>query len=74
VAPLVMDCANKANHDWTKCWTYMALLMHSMLEIWITEDLQEGMCLNCSEKCPRGVGQSVTECVVKPLRVEKSPV
>jgi hypothetical protein len=23
---------------------------------------------------PRGVGQSVTECVVKPLRVEKSPV
>jgi hypothetical protein len=30
--------------------------------------------LMCEMQSPRGVGQSVTECVVKPLRVEKSPV
>ena len=27
--------------------------------------------LNIYKFCPRGVGQSVTECVVKPLRVVK---
>ena len=30
---------------WTECWTYMALLMQTGLEIWIIEDLQVGMCL-----------------------------
>jgi hypothetical protein len=50
VAPPVMDCATKEDQDWTKWWTYMDLLMHTGLEIWITEDLQVGMCLTYLEE------------------------
>jgi hypothetical protein len=32
---LLMDCATKEDQDWTECWTYMDLLMHIGLEIWI---------------------------------------
>jgi hypothetical protein len=33
-----------------ECWTYMGLLMQTGLEIWITEDLQVGMCLTYLEE------------------------
>jgi hypothetical protein len=45
VALPVMDCANKEEKDWKKCWTYMTLWMQTRLRIWIIEYLQEGMCL-----------------------------
>jgi hypothetical protein len=45
-----MDCATKEDQDWTECWTYMGLLMQTGLEIWITEDLQVGMCLTYLEE------------------------
>jgi hypothetical protein len=38
------------DQDWTEWWTYMALLMHTGLEIWIAEDLQVGMCLTYLEE------------------------
>jgi hypothetical protein len=50
VALPVMDCATKEDLDWTECWTYMGLLMQTGLEIWITEDLQVGMCLTYLEE------------------------
>ena len=43
MALLVMDYATK--EDKKECWAYMGLLMQTRLEIWITEDLQVGMCL-----------------------------
>jgi hypothetical protein len=36
--------------DWIECWKYMALWMHTRMEIWIVGDLQSGMCLNCLEE------------------------
>jgi hypothetical protein len=33
MALLAMDCATKEDHDWTECWIYMALWMHTGLEI-----------------------------------------
>jgi hypothetical protein len=50
VALLVMDCATKEDKDWTKCWTYMGLLLNTSLKIWITKDLQLGMCLTYLEE------------------------
>jgi hypothetical protein len=50
MALLVMDYATKEDHDWTKCWKYMALLMQIGLETWITKFLQVGMCLTCLEE------------------------
>ena len=49
VAPLAMDCATKEDQDWTECWIYMDLRMHTSLEIWIVGDLQVDMCLTYLE-------------------------
>ena len=47
---MIMDCAMKEDQDWKEWWTYMALLMQTGLEIWITEDIQVGMCLTYFEE------------------------
>jgi hypothetical protein len=50
VAPLAMDCATKEECDWTKYCIYMALWMHTGLEICIAGDLRVGVCLTCLEE------------------------
>ena len=50
MALLAMDCATKEDQDWTEWLIYMSLWMQTGLEIWIIEDLQEGMCLTCFEE------------------------
>jgi hypothetical protein len=37
-----------------QCWTYMGLLTHNGMEIWITKDIQAGMCLIYLEEQPVG--------------------
>ena len=49
VALVIMVCATKEDKDRTECWIFVALLMHTRLEICIREDLQVGMCLTYLE-------------------------
>jgi hypothetical protein len=45
-----MGFSTNEDQDWAKCWTYMGLLMHVGIEIYITEDLQVDMCLTYLEE------------------------
>jgi hypothetical protein len=45
-----MDYATKEDRDWTEWWIYMALWIHTGMEIWIIGDLQSDMCLICLEE------------------------
>ncbi len=45
MAIVIMVYATKEDQYWVEFWIFMALLMQNRLEIWVTKDLQVGMCL-----------------------------